>query len=231
MVVQPTGATLVGGSNPGRANFAPPPPSPPPPKVSRTGFEPPTENFTSAALPFDQQLYVSDMRPHCLEPFERKLLTPPPPTPPHRRRNHPTTSSTPHTFDPISATAQVRRGKQPRRKRHQVPKTQKRRAMERVFGLSCGEAKGPVVPNMRVEWGLATVRVHRRAHRHRGRDRNGPAASCSMRSSGGTRTTSVPSKRTGSSLRKGGEGGSPTTPRQEATCTYWHQTRCTKCEC
>ena len=132
---------------------------------------------------------------------------------------------------PISATAQVRRGKQPRRKRNQVPTTQKRRAMERVFGLSCGEAKGPVVPNMRVEWGLATVRVHRRAHRQRGRERNGPGASCSMRSSGGTRTTSAPSKRTGSSLRKGGEGGSPTTPRQEATCTYWHQTRCTKCEC
>ena len=39
--------------------------------------------------------------------------------------------------------------------------------MERVFGHSCGEAKGPVVRNMRAEWGLATVRVHRRGHRHR----------------------------------------------------------------
>ena len=150
-----------------------------------------------------------------------------PPPPPSR----PTTSSTPHTSDPTSATAQVRRGKQPRRKRNQVPITQKRRVMERVFGLSCGEAKGPVVPNMRVEWGLATVRVHRRAHRHRGGERNGPGASCSMRSSGGTRTTSAPSKRTGSSPRKGGEGGSRTTQRQEATCIYWHQTRCTKYEC
>ena len=98
-------------------------------------------------------------------------------------------------------------------------------------GSFCGEAEGPAVPNIRVEWGLATVRVHRRGHRRWGRERNGPGGSCSMRSSGGTRTTSAPSKRTGSSPRKGGEGGSRTTQRQEATCTYWHQTRCTKYEC
>ena len=81
MVVQPTGASLVGGSNPGRVNFTPPPP---PPKVSQPGFEPPTKNFTSAVLPFDQQLCVSDVRPHCWEAFEQKLLTPPHPPPPQK---------------------------------------------------------------------------------------------------------------------------------------------------
>ena len=99
------------------------------------------------------------------------------------------------------------------------------------FGHSCGEAKGPAVPNMRAEWGLAGVRVYRRGHRHRDLERNGPGASRSMRDSGGTRTTSAPSKRTGSSQRKGGESGSRTTQRQEAICTYWHRTMCTKYEC
>ena len=54
MVMQLTGVFLVGGSNPGRVNMAPPPP--PPPTVGRPGFEPPTKNFVSAALPFDRRL-------------------------------------------------------------------------------------------------------------------------------------------------------------------------------
>ena len=53
MVMQLTGVFLVGGSNPGRMNMAPPPP---PPRVGGPRFESPTENFASAALPFDQQL-------------------------------------------------------------------------------------------------------------------------------------------------------------------------------
>ena len=73
MVMQPTGVSLIGGSNPRRLNLTPPAP----PKVSRPGFEPPTENFASAALPFDRPLCDSARLPHCLEPFERKLLTPP----------------------------------------------------------------------------------------------------------------------------------------------------------
>ena len=136
-----------------------------------------------------------------------------------------------YQFNPTYFRSNFCNTTRPRKKRNQVPTTQKRRAMERVFGHSCGEAKGPAVPNMRVEWGLATVRVNRRGHCHRGREHNGPDASCFMRSSGGTHATSPPSKRTGSSPRKGGEGGYRTTQRQEATCTYWHRTRCTKYEC
>ena len=78
MVMQLTGDFLVGGSNPGQVNTVPPPPL----TVSRPGFEPPTKDFASAALPFDRRLCSSDMLPHCLEPFERKLLTPPHPPPP-----------------------------------------------------------------------------------------------------------------------------------------------------
>ena len=74
MVMQLTGVFLVGGSNPGQVNTAPPLP----PTVGQPGFEPPTENFASAALPFDRRLCDSDKLPHCLEPSERKLLTPPP---------------------------------------------------------------------------------------------------------------------------------------------------------
>ena len=50
MVMQRSGVFGVGGSNPGAA------PPPPPPKVSRPGLELPTENFVSAALPFDRRL-------------------------------------------------------------------------------------------------------------------------------------------------------------------------------
>ena len=78
MVVQPARVSLVGDSNPGSVNFTPPAP---PPKVSRPQFEPPTENFVSAALPFYQHLCVSNVCPHCLEPFEQKRLTPPTPPP------------------------------------------------------------------------------------------------------------------------------------------------------
>ena len=74
MVMQLTRIFLVGGSNPGRVNTA----APPPPTVRRPRFKPPTENFVSAALPFDRRLCDSDKLPHCLEPSERKFLTRPP---------------------------------------------------------------------------------------------------------------------------------------------------------
>ena len=75
MVMQLTGVFWV--QIPGWLNTPPPPPS-----FGRPGFEAPTENFASAALPFDRRLCDSDKLPHCLEPSERKLLTPiPPPTP------------------------------------------------------------------------------------------------------------------------------------------------------
>ena len=77
MVMQPTGVSLVGGSNPGLLNLTPPPPL----KVSRPGFEPPTENFASAVLPFDRRWCDSARLPHCLKLVERKPLTPPPPPP------------------------------------------------------------------------------------------------------------------------------------------------------
>ena len=80
MVMQPTGDSLVGGSIPCRLNLMPPPP----PKASGPGFEPPTENFASAALPFDRRLCDIARLSHCLQPFERKLLTPPHP-PPQKR--------------------------------------------------------------------------------------------------------------------------------------------------
>ena len=85
MAMQQTGVPLVGGSNPGRLSLTPPLP---PPKVTGSGFEPPTQNFASAALPFDRRLCDNVRLPHCLQPCERKLLTPPPPpahTPPPPR--------------------------------------------------------------------------------------------------------------------------------------------------
>jgi hypothetical protein len=72
MVVQLTADLLVGGSNPGRVNMAPLPP----PTVDPPGFEPPTENFASAALPFDRRLCDSDEPPHCLEPSEFLFVLP-----------------------------------------------------------------------------------------------------------------------------------------------------------
>ena len=76
-VMRLTAVCMFGRSNPGPANMAPPPP----PTVGRPGFEPPTEIFASAALPFNRRWCDSDMPPRWLEPSERKLLTPPPPTP------------------------------------------------------------------------------------------------------------------------------------------------------
>ena len=64
MVMQPTQVRMVGGSNPGRLILTPPPPL----KVSRPGFEPPTENIASAALPFDRRWSQSAELPHCLKP-------------------------------------------------------------------------------------------------------------------------------------------------------------------
>ena len=66
MVMQLTGVFMVGSSNPGRANMALPLP---PPTVGRPGFEPPNENFVSAALPFDRRWCDSDRPPHCLGAF------------------------------------------------------------------------------------------------------------------------------------------------------------------
>ena len=76
--MQLTEAFLVAGSNPGQVNAAPPPA---PPIVCRPGFEPPTKTSVSVALPFDRRLFDSDLLPDCLEPSERKLLTPPHPPP------------------------------------------------------------------------------------------------------------------------------------------------------
>ena len=88
MATQLTAVLTVAGSNPDpQVILVPPPPPPPPlpPTVGRPGFEPPTKNFVSAALPFGQQWSDSDLLPHCLEPSE-KLLTPPPtPTPPPKK--------------------------------------------------------------------------------------------------------------------------------------------------
>ena len=80
MVMQLTRVLKVGG----RPNMALPPPL----TIRRPGFEPSPKNFASAALPFDRRWCDSDMPPHCLEPSERKLLTPlpqPPPTPPLKK--------------------------------------------------------------------------------------------------------------------------------------------------
>ena len=72
MVMQLASDFMVGSSNPSKVTTAPPP------TVLRAGFEPPTKNFGLAVLPLDQRLCDSNQLPHCLEPFERKLLTPPP---------------------------------------------------------------------------------------------------------------------------------------------------------
>ena len=76
------GDFLVGGSNPGAANTAAAlPPAPADwesnrrPKILRPG-----------ALPLDQWRMCHNGISHCLEPSERKLLTPPPTTPPPSKK-------------------------------------------------------------------------------------------------------------------------------------------------
>ena len=137
----------------------------------------------------------------------------------------------PHTSDPTSATPQVRRGNRPKKKRNRVPKTTTTKDNGECFWSFFWRSRRPgrseQVSGMWASW----VREHQRGHRRRDLERNGPAAPCSMRGSGGTHTTSALSKRTGSSQIKGGEGGYQTTQRQEAICTFWHRTRCTKYEC
>ena len=84
MVKQRSVKFLVGGSNPGEVNMPPPPPAAAPKVYPARGSNQPLLVPHPAALPFDQQLYGSLHLPHCLEPSQRKLLTPPPsPTPPH----------------------------------------------------------------------------------------------------------------------------------------------------
>ena len=51
MVKQPPSSCMISGSNPGRLFLTPPPPL----KVTRPGFEPPTKNLASAAIPFDRR--------------------------------------------------------------------------------------------------------------------------------------------------------------------------------
>ena len=73
--MQPTGVPLVGGSNPGRANLAPPPAR----KGTRPGFEPPTANLTPAALPLDRRLYYEHWASPLLGGWVGGCQTPPPP--------------------------------------------------------------------------------------------------------------------------------------------------------
>ena len=72
--MQPTGVPLIGGSNPGPATWAPLPA----PKVSRPGFEPPTVNCTSAALPLDRRLCDKRYASPLLVAFRAKTFDPPP---------------------------------------------------------------------------------------------------------------------------------------------------------
>ena len=82
MVMQQVVEFLVGGSNPGEVNMPPPPPAAAPKVYPARGSNQRPLIPHPAALPFDQQLYGSLHLPHCLEPSQRKLLTPPPPPPP-----------------------------------------------------------------------------------------------------------------------------------------------------
>ena len=87
MVMQQTTDFLVGGSNPGEVNMTPPPPAAAPNEYPAPGSDQRSLVSHPAALPFDQRLYGSLHLPHCLEPSERKLLTPPPtPDPPPSKK-------------------------------------------------------------------------------------------------------------------------------------------------
>ena len=78
MVMQEAAHFWVGGSNPGVANTA----AAPPPASTNQDLNRRPKMLRPSALPFDRRLCDSHMSPHCLDPFERKLLTPPP-HPPH----------------------------------------------------------------------------------------------------------------------------------------------------
>ena len=86
MVMQLTGVFMVGGSNPGRANMAlPPPPTADDSRLTRIR----TADLKSCSRPRYHSTGVwcySCIPPHCLEPSERKLLTPRTPhTPPLKK--------------------------------------------------------------------------------------------------------------------------------------------------
>ena len=82
MVMQRPMDFLVGGSNPGTVNMPPRPQKSGPTRIRTAELRP-------AVLPFDQQLCVNNMLPHCLEPSQQKLLTPPqhPPAHPHPQKS------------------------------------------------------------------------------------------------------------------------------------------------
>ena len=64
----------VGGLNPGVANTA----AAPPPAATDQDSNRRPKILQPCALPFDLRLCDSNMSPRCLEPSERKLLTPHP---------------------------------------------------------------------------------------------------------------------------------------------------------
>ena len=78
MVLQAVADFGVGGSNPGVANTA----AAPPPAFTDHDSNRRPKILRPSALPFDRGLCDSVMSPRCLEPSERKLLTPPPHPPP-----------------------------------------------------------------------------------------------------------------------------------------------------
>ena len=74
MVMQAAVNFRVGGLKPGVANTAA---APPLASTDQDSNRQP-KILQPCALPFDRRLCGSSMSPHCLEPSERKLLTPPP---------------------------------------------------------------------------------------------------------------------------------------------------------
>ena len=79
MVMHAVADFLVGGSKPSAANTA----ATPQPASTDQGSNRQPKIVRRSALPFDRRWCGSNMSPHCLEPSERKLLTPTPPHPPH----------------------------------------------------------------------------------------------------------------------------------------------------
>ena len=81
VVKQPFGVCGISGSNPSRLSFGAAAAAKSQPTRIRTADQ---KTFIGC-LKFDQQLCVSIVLPHCLEPSERKLLTPPPPPHPLKK--------------------------------------------------------------------------------------------------------------------------------------------------